>query len=256
MAEIKVSEGFNVLIPHDPIQNSRVEVILTLLPEAFRRIRGAGGNEFAKSRRIDENESVSILRADREIFHGYLRWVQPSLDSHEMDRFIGKEIRFEPALDECFQVRNVKKGTEPIDGLRDKLRELSFTSINTLRDEIRRHFDEVEKQTLQEQGLHMEAEKVTTYTSSREYLCILLQGILQSTGMPLQVAQLLVGFGMRLSVPLTIVPETWPGQELLEIKHLGSNAIVRINLQHPFYTEVYPSSLQPRSRRKTSGRRS
>jgi hypothetical protein len=25
----------------------------------------------------------------------------------------------------------------------------------------------------------------------------------------------------------------------LEIKHLGSNAIVRINMQHPFYTEVY-----------------
>jgi hypothetical protein len=126
-AEINVNEGFDFPIPHDLIQNSRVEVILTLLPEAFHRVRGAGVHAFAKSHRIDENEGISILRADREIFHGYLRGVQPSLDGREIDRFIGKESQFEPALDECFQVRNVKKGAEHIDRLRDKFVKKSYT---------------------------------------------------------------------------------------------------------------------------------
>ena len=42
-----------------------------------------------KERRVPENEGVSILRADREIFNGFLRGVQPSLDGREIDRFIG-----------------------------------------------------------------------------------------------------------------------------------------------------------------------
>ena len=39
--------------------------------------------------------------------------------------------------------------------------------------------------------------------------------------------------------PVTIVPDTWPGQEFIETKHLGSNVLVRINMSHPFYTEIY-----------------
>jgi hypothetical protein len=156
---------------------------------------------------------------------------------------------------DCAQLRNVKKGAEPIDGLRDKLRELIFKSINTLRDEIRRHFDEVEKQTLQEQGLHTEAEKVATETqrtahkpkagknTSQEERERQIEAAVESLtkGVPeeLKPAKKAQVKAKSEQQPITIVPETWPGQELLEIKHLGSNAIVRINMQHPFYTEVY-----------------
>src|SRR5262249_57788722 len=45
------------------------------------------------------------------------------------------------------------------------------------------------------------------------------------------------------SRPMTIVPQSWPGNELFEIDHLGSNAIVKINMRHPFYRDVYSKLL-------------
>ena len=41
------------------------------------------------------------------------------------------------------------------------------------------------------------------------------------------------------SQPFSMVPESWPGQEFIEIKHLGSQVVVKLNMRHPFYTEVY-----------------
>ncbi|HEV2293561.1 MAG TPA: ATP-binding protein [Tepidisphaeraceae bacterium] len=255
VAEIKVNEGFEFPLPSDPTKTSRVEVTLTLLPKEFRMVRLQGGSEFVTSRRIDENEGISILRADREIFNGWLKGVQPSQEGRPIDRFIGKEIRFEPALDECFHVRNVKKGAEPIEGLRDKLREVIFKSITTLREDIRRHFDDVEKQTLQEQGLHAEAEKVAAETQRTarkskagqdtpkeerdKEIDAAAESLTRGVPEELKATKKAQVKAKIETQPFTIVPETWRGQEFMEIKHLGSTVIVRLNMQHPFYTEVY-----------------
>lgn len=254
VAEIKVSEGFDFPLPSDPTKTSRVEVTLTLLPKEFRMVRGRGGDDF-EGRRIDENEGVSILRADREIFNGLLRGVQPSQDGREIDRFIGKEIRFEPALDECFHVRNVKKGAEPIEGLRDKLKTYIFNSIGTLRDEIRKHFDEVKSKTLTSEGIHAEAEKVaaetqrtarkpkagknTTKEEREREIDAAAESLSQGAPEELKEEKKAQVKAKIQQQPFTIVPETWPEQEFMEIKHLGTNVIVRLNMQHPFYTEVY-----------------
>lgn len=32
---------------------------------------------------------------------------------------------------------------------------------------------------------------------------------------------------------------SWPGSEIFEIEHLGSNVIVKLNMWHPFYQAVY-----------------
>jgi hypothetical protein len=256
VAEIKVNESFTFAVPSDPDRKSKVAVTITLLPEAFRMDRGAGGNDLAKERRIPENEGVSILRADREIFSGWLKGVQPSSDGRPIDRFIGVEIRFEPDLDECFHVRNVKKGAEPIEGLRDKLREVIFKSITTLREDVRRHFDKVEAQVAQEKGQHAEAEAVAAETARTAR-----KAKAGKTTPPEEREQQIDEAAEKLTenVPaehreakkkqvkekiatqsLTIVPDTWPGQEFIEIKHLGSNTtIVKLNMNHPFYRDVY-----------------
>ena len=254
LAEIKVSEGFDFPLPSDPTKTSRVEVTLTLLPKEFRMVRGRGGDDF-EGRRIDENEGISILRADREIFNGLLRGVQPSQNERQIDRFIGKEIRFEPALDECFHVRNVKKGAEPIEGLRDRLKTYIFNSITTLREEIRKHFDEVKSVTLSGEGIHAEAEKVaaetqrvarkpkagknTTKEEREKEIDAAAESLSQSAPEELKKEKKAQVKAKIEQQPFTIVPETWPGQEFMEIKHLGTNVIVRLNMQHPFYTEVY-----------------
>ena len=254
-AEIKVSEKFDFPIPSNPNKTSKVEVTLTLLPKEFRMERGAGGNDFAKERRIPENEGISILRADREIFNGYLRGVQPSTDGKPIDRFIGKEIRFEPDLDECFRVRNVKKGAEPIDGLRDKLKDYIHRSISTLRREISEHFNNVEKQKLQEEGLHSEAEQIAAETQrtarkpkagkdtskkeKEKQIDAAAESLVKEVPEDKKPAKKAEVKAKIEHQPITIIPETWPGQEFLEIKHLGSNALVRLNMSHPFYAEVY-----------------
>ena len=254
VAEIKVKDHFDFALPSDPTKTSRVWVTVTLLPKEFRAVRGRGGDDF-EGRRIDENEGVSILRADREIFNGWLRGVQPSQAERQLDRFIGKEIRFEPALDECFHVRNVKKGAEPIEGLRDMLRTYIFKTIGTLRDDIRKHFDEVMSKTLTNDGIHAEAEKVaaetqrtarkpkagkkTTKEEREREIDAAVESLSKGTPeelRPQKKAQVKAKIEQQ---PFTIVPETWPGQEFMEIKHLGTNVIVRLNMQHPFYTEVY-----------------
>src|SRR5205823_1431056 len=42
-----------------------------------------------------------------------------------------------------------------------------------------------------------------------------------------------------LNRPVNIVPQSWPGGDFIHIDHLGATAVVKINTQHPFYTQVY-----------------
>ncbi len=253
VSEIKVNEHIDFPVPSDPSRTSRVWVTLTLLPRELRRQRYKGGDEFAKDRRISESEAFSILRADREIFHGQLEGVQPP--KKELDRFIGKEIRFEPDLDECFHVRNVKKGAEPIEGLRDRLSQLVFKSIETLREEVKRHWDDVAAKTMQEEGKHSESERIVAETQRTARKPV------AGKNTPPEVVEQKVEAAVEAMVkevpeelkpqkkkqlkervrsqPYNVVCETWNGRELFVIDHLGSTTIVKLNMQHPFYTEVY-----------------
>jgi len=260
LAQIKVSEVIEFPLPSDPSRTSKVLVTLTLLPKEWRRsLPGDGRKPFAKERRIDENEGFSILRADREIFSGYLAGVQPSQEGRQIDRFVGKEIRFEPELDECFHVRNVKKGAEPIEGLRDRLKEKIFQTVQTLRKQISDDAKDYEKQTLQEKGVHAEAEEIVAEAqrTARKPKAgkntpaeVVEEKVDQAAeSMVKEVPEELKPQKKKLlkerikSQPYTVVPESWPGRELFVVEHLGSTTIVKMNMQHPFYTEVYAKLL-------------
>src|SRR5205807_896432 len=39
--------------------------------------------------------------------------------------------------------------------------------------------------------------------------------------------------------PFTLFAEGWPGSELFEIEHLGTTALVKLNMRHPFYQQVH-----------------
>jgi hypothetical protein len=252
--EVLVDEHFDWPVPSDPNRSSRVYVTLTLLPEETRKERGKGGFGMSETA-FKDNEGVSILRADREIFKGFLQGVQPAVDGRPIDRFIGKEIRFEPDLDECLRVRNVKKGAEPIEGLRDKLRDVIAKTIMTARKEVQTHFDKVQAARDLEEGRHAVAEEVAAETQrtarkpkagkdtpkeDREKAIddaaeVLVKEV-PPEQRPARKAQVKAKIANQ---PLSMIPDSWPGQEFIEIKHLGSNVIVRINKQHPFYTEIY-----------------
>jgi len=252
IATVLHPESFEFPIPNKPGQTSPVEVTITLLPEKFwqrdKFTDRPGGTEFAKKRHIDENEGISILRAGREIYYGILRGVQPTVE--KVDRFIGIEIRFRPELDECFQVRNVKKGAEPVEGLRDKLQSIISKTVETGRQHLSSSYAALKAKQQNASGIHAEAEQVVQGNKDvsprpragenvpkaerdrkiREAAAVLTKDN------PARTKEVADAIGKR---PLTLIPQAWPGSDFMQIEHLGSTAIVRLNTQHPFYTEVY-----------------
>ena len=253
VAETEVKEDIEFPVPSDPTRTSTVQVTLTLLPRELRRLRGKGGDDFAKERRIPENEGFSILRADREIFHGQLEGVQPP--KKELDRWIGKEIRFEPDLDECFHVRNVKKGAEPIEGLRDRLSQSVYKTVESLRVKIQRHWDEAKAQTMKEEGKHSESERVVAETQRtarkpkagkdtpaavvEEKVDAAAEAMVKDVPEDLKPQKKQQLKERIKSQPYNVVCETWNGREMFVVEHLGSTTIVKLNMSHPFYTDVY-----------------
>jgi hypothetical protein len=253
-----IDESFDWIVPSDATKTSKVHITMTLLPERFRVRKSPtdrpGGSDEAKQRRIHENEGISIMRAGREVFFGYLPGIQPAIEKIKIDRWWGAEISFSPELDECFQVRNVKKGAEPIEGLRDKLESIIFKTAVTARKQILSFWDTQEAEHQRERGAHAEAEEVASKTKDlspkpragqetteedrdrkiREAAATLTQDH------PERRAAIEQEIRNR---PVTIVPRSWPGSELIEVDHLGSTALVNLNMRHPFYREVYAKLL-------------
>ena len=137
-ATVKLSEFFDWPIPGASGKTSRVSVKLTLLPEEWRQRQGDGGRPPARERRIPENQGVSILRHRREVAFGNFYPIVPRQE--DIDRWWGCEINFEPELDECWEVKNIKRGARPTKELRDKLKDLLAPEIRELRKEIRNYW--------------------------------------------------------------------------------------------------------------------
>lgn len=121
-------------IPNSPDETSPISVKLTLLPEAWRKKQGDGGSDFAEKRRITENQGISVLRHHREVAFGNFYPMVPG--QRPIDRFWGCEINFEPVLDECWEVKNVKRGARPTEELRTALRKLLSAPISQMRRKI------------------------------------------------------------------------------------------------------------------------
>jgi hypothetical protein len=182
-----------------------------------------------------------------------LEGVQPP--KKELDRWIGKEIRFEPDLDECFHVRNVKKGAEPIEGLRDRLSQSVYKTIESLRVKIQRHWDEAKAQTMKEEGKHSEPERVVAETQRTarkpkagkntpatvvdEKVDAAAEAMVKDVPEDLKPQKKQQLKERIKSQPYNVVCETWNGREMFIVEHLGSTTIVKLNMSHPFYTDVY-----------------
>lgn len=140
-AELYSTSTIDLPIPGREGETATVTIRITLLPKEWRLNIGDGGNAEAKKRKIDQNEGVSILRANREVLYDkvpYLIGLKKGQFSYqENDRWWGCEISFPPELDEYFQVRYIKRGAEPIGSLKDRLREQLTGPVTSLRKIIK-----------------------------------------------------------------------------------------------------------------------
>lgn len=155
-------------------QKSDIIIKISLLPDEYRRDAGQGGDSFAKERFINENEGISILRNDREVFYGHLPHA-PKLGNSEADqmvnRFIGCEISFDADLDLEFEVKNIKRGAKPVRDLKLKIVESIAPTFRTLREQIRNRWSERKRE--QEESTSSENAEIGvsgTHSSTNQFL--------------------------------------------------------------------------------------
>ncbi|MDD3138545.1 MAG: ATP-binding protein, partial [Lachnospiraceae bacterium] len=106
--------SFGWEVPGGNGEKAAIRIKLSLLPVEWRTNIGDGGNIEARKRKIDQNEGVSILRANREVLYDKIPYLigqkRGQFSYQDNDRWWGCEISFPPELDECFQVRYIKRG--------------------------------------------------------------------------------------------------------------------------------------------------
>jgi hypothetical protein len=263
-AEVLLDDALEWDVPSDPARTSTVRIRVTLLPEAWRLKRGWGSPQHTptRERRIHDNEGVSILRAKREIFFGILpKFYSAAVE--DIDRWHGIEISFDPDLDECFRVRNVKKGAEPVDALRDALRAKIKEVVKAARKRIQKTYTDEENKEKASQRIHEQAEDIgaevdKTSPKARagsdvspdereamfEELASAAAEAAQEEGTaapPVSKEEIKERIKQN---PFSIIDMQWPGKEFIEIEHLGTNTVIKLNNRHPFFTKIYSPLLK------------
>lgn len=242
------------------IDGQEVRWTVTLLPEELRPRRGGGGRaskgreEFSELYIPDNESKVSILRNGREIYYDLVPKLYPG-GRDKVDRYIGVEIEFPAALDEYFQVRNVKRGAEPVNKLREELRANLKKPIDSARKDIREYWQIVEARERAESGdEHNDAHDTVDVfdqtapggranpDTTPDEIDEAIREILEDMGLdPDSPEAAKKAEWVRNSIDkrsATILDHGWPGKELLDIRHLAGKAIVTVNRRHPFFKEL------------------
>jgi hypothetical protein len=236
------------------IDGHHVKVTVALVPEELRWREGDGGAVDKDGKDISdfhitkENAGrLSILRNGREIYYDIVPRLYGGID--KVDRYIAMEVSFPADLDEYFQVRNVKRGAEPVTKLREELRGFLQKPISEARKQIRTKWGTVEQETRKTLGDHAPA--MTTVEKVDQTSARGLAGVKQSdeervakirdllakvNADPAAVEQ----FKEQMDkLPFVIVDDAWKGKDLFEITHLNGKAIIKFNTSHPFFKDVY-----------------
>jgi anti-sigma regulatory factor (Ser/Thr protein kinase) len=242
------------------IDKQEVRWTVTLLPTQFRERpslggRASKGREGFADLHIPDNESkISMLRNGREIYYDLVPKLYPG-GRDQVDRYIGVEIDFPATLDEYFQVRNVKRGAEPVSKLREELRKAIEKPVKRARKDIRNYWHHVDQEVRSKTGdEHVPAHDIAdvfeqTAPAGRANLDRTEEEVDEA------LEQIVVDMGLDPEDPasqekadwvrdsfdrraVTIVNGQWPGKELLDIKHLTGKAIVTVNDRHPFMSEL------------------
>ena len=242
------------------IDNHPVEVTVTIAPEIFRHKSGDGGAFDAHGNKIrdlhikDNQGRITILRNRREIYYDIVPRILPS-GVDKLDRYIGIEVRFPAELDEYFQVRHVKRGAEPVEKLRAELREWLRRPIKQARQQIRKHWNEIEVATRGKTGDSRSqdvlaaierAEKATLgggFASEvdEEREKYVVDQVFEDLGIdpednPEDAKRIREQIRSR---SVSVFEGAWPGKDIMDIDHLNNRVLVRINRRHPFVRDVY-----------------
>lgn len=242
-------------IPGREGETADVVIRMSILPKEWRAEIGDGGNKFAKEHKVDQNEGISILRADREVLYGivpYIFGTQGRRKTERIDRWWGLEISFPPELDDYFCVRYIKRGAEPVESLRTKIRAQISSTIKDAQAEIRQDREAAKAAQAVEQGAYGAAER--TMAKAEHVLPRSQKGRnlsqeendtkldqLASTEMDgtraTEEEKMAAKEAMK-SKPYIIKPVILPPACLFETVHLIDKVVIKLNVDHPFYKVI------------------
>ncbi len=232
-----------------------------LTPRVTRLTSGGGGtegpkseNQFKKLHIPDNQGKISFLRHNREISYTVVpRMLPDGVD--KVDRYIGIEVAFPPALDEFFQVKHIKRGAEPVEKLREELRKALKKPVVKARRDIRELWAITKKAEDSKPGADTSggregAEDVAKSANpgmpvgqggasvTKEEELAKLREAAADVGItdPVKIEAFMAHVQQR---PVVALDVEWPGKSLLDIHHLSQTVIVKINRRHPFIQEVY-----------------
>lgn len=230
------------------IDNSEFDVTITVYPREVTRVRGKGGDNFAKKLRIPENQGqISFVRLKREVSYTNVPKIFPR-GVDWPDRFIGIEVSFNPKLDEFFGVRNVKRGVEPHGKLREMIREFLHTFLPNARkviDDAWGQASRKEKTNINEHDELLSAVKKVNTTLAKgkvkresekdEQLLLDLASDVVGDDKEKQQAYL----DKIKNFPFVMVSDSFPGNQFIDVQYLSEQTIIRINTRHRFYRDMW-----------------
>lgn len=235
------------------IDDHKVTLTVTVAPEELNLGRGKGDSQIAKDFKIPENESkISFLRQGREINYEFAPYILPGGKAWG-DRYMGIEVEFPAALDEYFQVRHVKRGVQPVDKLRQELREKLKRPVEAARKRYRQRWAEVDRKERQIGGDHALTQNAVakaeeTAPRGRAGSNLTQEQVDKKVDEVVDQLQLdqatesdkIVKLKEAIQrLPISLVDSNWPGKELFDITHLNGKAVMKLNHGHPFFKEVY-----------------
>lgn len=228
---------------------SKVRLRVTVYPPEVARRRGMGGDQLAEQLRVPDNQgALSFVRLDREINYTTVPRILP-LGVTDADRFIGIEVSFSPELDEYMGVRNVKRGVEPHGDLRALLRAQLAKWIPQAREILQNMWGEATRKSQEADGEHdqlLQQVKKADRTLPKSKAAgpgpdaerKILEQLAKDMGHDKPDDQ--TKYLKKISdLPFVVETVDFPGMSFIDIQHLSHQIIVRLNVRHPFYQELW-----------------
>lgn len=242
------------------IDGHKVHVVVALVPKEFRPFQGAGGEVDHKGQDIsdlqinaDNTAKISILRNGREIYYDIIPRLLEGGRNDKVLRYVAIEVSFPAQLDAYFQVRNVKRGAEPVHKLRTELREWLKAPVKQALRQVRALWNESDTRQKMEKGEH--SGSMDTASRVVPALPVGLAGRSATAELEEKVVQQAAAdMGLDAdsdagkidqlreqiaSKPITLLDAQWPGKEFLVIHHLNGKSVVKLNHRHAFFDKVY-----------------
>jgi len=262
--------------------SSVVEVRFSIAKPSVQRI--GGGSKLGQH--YGDNTGISLVRAGREIDFGTFGFFNPR---DERQRWWGCEVRFEPLLDEVFGVTNNKQSArgfyyfdeqefkkEHPEDWQDELEgdvrlqvmgELSRAIYLNI-SEMKKIIDKRGSGTRSKKGPEDFVDKSTkvandfvsrTQNPSRSRAEAGRKTDEEKRAEWEQQAEKHEGFSteereqfVEQNLPLEIAKEfeSWPGSQFFSPRTIGNTWTVVVNVQHPFYTDLYERMMEDEDPRR------